>query len=96
MHIVDSGYPKRIRSHLCLGKLGSVKLNKFKSGRSEKRSQRFRIASFIPIKGRPRQVNVHNVKRWASKGPKTVTKWCSQSSAAAAKASPVITLTDSY
>lgn len=94
--IVDSSYPKRVRSHLCLGKLGSVKLIKYKSGRSEKRSQRFRIASFILIRGRPRQVNVRNVKRWASKGPKTVTKWSSQSSAAAATASPVITLTNSY
>lgn len=34
IYIMASGYPKRIRSHLCLGKLGSVKLNKHKSGRS--------------------------------------------------------------
>lgn len=80
----------------CLSKLKYVKSNKNKSGRSEKRRQRIRIAQFIPIRGRLRQVNVRKVKCWASKGAKTVTKWSSQSSAAAAKASPVITLTNSY
>lgn len=38
---VDPGYPKKVRSHLCLG---FVKSNKYKSGISEKRCQRIRIA----------------------------------------------------
>lgn len=93
---MDLCYPKRIRSHLCITKLGPVKINKNESGKSEKRSLRIRIMEFILIRGRPKQVDIHDVKCWTSKGAETVTKWSSQSSAAAVKASPMITLTNSY
>lgn len=89
IYIVDLCYPKRMRSHLFISKLGPVKINKNESGESENRSQRFRIMEFILISARPKQVDIHDVRCWTSKGAETVTKWSSQSSAAAMMASPL-------